>query len=131
MDMLGRIISATAEQPVAPAAAGFVAWLWWPIQAASLPPSVLFWALVGTGIGLFLQPPAGTRVRTIGLGLCYTLLAASTAVVMVHFDVLAFLRPVAPLIAMLLASGAQVWLPEAREALKVRIRRTLSGDSQQ
>lgn len=130
MDMLNRFIAVTAEQPVAPAAAGALTWLWWPIQSASLPPSVLFWALVGTGIGLFLQPPVGTRARTFGLGFCYTLLAAASAVVMVQFAVLDFLKPVAPLIAMLIASGAQMWLPEAREAIKVRIRRTLSGDPQ-
>lgn len=130
MDMLNRFIAATTEQPVAPVAAGTLTWLWWPIQSAALPPSVLFWALVGTGIGLFLQPPDGSRARTFGLGLCYTLLAAAVAVVMVQFSVLAFLRPVAPLIAMLTASGAQMWLPEAREAIRTRIRRTLSGDPQ-
>lgn len=130
MDMLSRLFATTAEQPAAPTAAAAVTWLWWPIQSASLPPSVLFWALIGTGIGLFLQPPTGSRARTFGLGLCYTLLAAGVAVVMVQFEALAFLKPVAPLIAMLTASGAQMWLPEAREAIKVRIRRTLSGDSQ-
>lgn len=130
MHMLSRFIDATVDQPVSPIAAGALTWLWWPIQSASLPPSVLFWALIGTGIGLFLQPPVGSRARTFGLGFCYTLLAAAVAVVMVTFAVLDFLRPVAPLIAMLIASGAQMWLPEAREAVRIRIRRSLSGDPQ-
>lgn len=130
MHMLSRFIDATVDQPVAPIAAGALTWLWWPIQSASLPPSVLFWALIGTGIGLFLQPPVGSRARTFGLGFCYTLLAAASAVVMVQFAVLDFLRPVSPLIAMLTASGAQMWLPEAREAIRIRIRRSLSGDPQ-
>lgn len=129
MDTISRLVASAIDQPAAPAAAGALTWLWWPIQSASLPPSVLFWALIGTGIGLFLQPPTGSRARTFGLGACYTILAAGVAVVMVQFEALAFLKPVAPLIAMLTASGAQMWLPEAREAIKIRIRR-MSGDPQ-
>lgn len=128
MDLLNRIAATIVDGAVVPLAAGAITWMW-PIESASMPPSVLFWALVGTGIGLFLQPSTASRARTLGLGFCYTLLAAASAVVMVQFAVLDFLRPVAPLIAMLIASGAQLWLPEAREAIRVRIRRTLSGDA--
>lgn len=128
MWIVSALAESATEQPVAPAAAASVsAYLMWPFQAAQLSPEVLFWAALGTGVGLFMQPPGGDRLRNIGLALCFILLSSAFTVVGMHFEMFSNLRPVAPLIAFLLAAGAQKLIPEAYDAISGWMRRKVGG----
>lgn len=111
---------------VASTATGLVAWSW-PFQAVGIGPAVLFMALAGTAAGLLWQPPGGSRGRLFALGFVYTVVAAALAVVGPEFQLLAWLKPVAPALALLIAFFAQTLVPVIRDALAERARRSIGG----
>ena len=127
--IVSTLAESATDHPVAPAtAAGSLsAYLLWPLQATQLSPEVLFWATIGTGVGLFMQPPGGNRLHNIGMALCFILLSSAFTVVALQFDTFSNLRPVAPLIAFLLAAGAQKLIPEAYDAVRGWMRRKIGG----
>lgn len=122
------IFAMTALEKVAsPTVAAGIAWAW-PLQAVGFSPAVLFMAAVGTAIGIFLDPPGGTRLRLFGLAVCYTLLAAASAIAIGHFPGLEFFQGIAPLAALLFAAFAQTLTPIVRAALAKRAARTIGGN---
>lgn len=129
MWIVSTLAESVTDHPAAPAtAAGSAsAYLLWPLQSAQLSPEVLAWAAIGTGVGLFMQPPGGNRLHNIGMAVCFILLSSAFTVVALQFDTFANLRPVAPLIAFLLAAGAQKLIPEAYDALSGWMRRKVGG----
>lgn len=111
---------------VASTAGGFVAWTW-PLHAVGLGPAVLFMALAGTAAGLVSQTPDCTRARLFGMAFAYTLVAAALAVVLPEFAPFAWLKPVAPATALLIAYFAQTLVPAVGHALADRVRRSIGG----
>lgn len=114
------------ENLASPAAAAGIAWVW-PLQAVGFTPAALFMAAVGTAIGIFLDPPGGTRVRLFGLAVCYTLLAAACAIAIGHFPGMDFFNAIAPLTALIFAAFAQTLTPIVRAALAKRAASTIGG----
>lgn len=115
------------ENMASPAAAAGIAWAW-PLEAVGFTPAVLFMAAVGTAIGIFLDPPGGSRARLFGLGVCYTLLAAASSIAIGHFPGMDFFKAIAPLTALLFAAFAQTLTPIVRAALAKRAARTIGGN---
>jgi hypothetical protein len=119
-------IQALTGTTVASTASGLLAWTW-PFHAVGMAPAVLFMALAGTAAGLISQPPNCARRRLFGLAFAYTVVAAAAAVVLPEFALLAWLKPVAPATALLIAYFAQTLLPALGGALAERVKRSIGG----
>lgn len=119
-------IQTLAGTAVASTAGGLITWTW-PFEAIGVAPAVLFMALAGTAAGLLFQPPGGSRRRLFALVFVYSSVAAAAAVVLPEFSMLAWLKPVAPAAALLLAFFAQTLIPVVGAALAERARRSIGG----
>ncbi|MGH8076841.1 MAG: hypothetical protein ACREPE_05885 [Lysobacter sp.] len=111
---------------VASTASGLFAWTG-PFEAIGIAPAVLFMALAGTAAGLIFQPPGGSRRRLFGLAFAYTAVASAAAIVLPEFPLLAWLKPVSPAVALLLAFFAQTLVPIVAAALAERAKRSIGG----
>ncbi|HEY5804851.1 MAG TPA: hypothetical protein VIT90_14255 [Lysobacter sp.] len=121
-------IQALAGTTVASTSAGLVAWSS-PLAEIGVPAAVLFMALTGVAAGLLCNPPGGTRKRLFGLAFAYMAVSAAAAVVLPEFPMLAWLKPVAPATALLLAFFAQTLIPVVGAALAERAKRSIGGGS--
>ncbi|MGH8080003.1 MAG: hypothetical protein ACREP7_05465 [Lysobacter sp.] len=99
-------IQALTGTTVVSTSAGLVAWSI-PFESVGIGPAVIFMALTGAAAGMLWQPPGGSRGRLFGLAFVYTVVAAALAVVLPEFELLAWLKPVAPATALLLAFFSQ------------------------
>jgi hypothetical protein len=118
---------ALAGTTVASTASGLIAWST-PFQAVGIGPAVIFMALAGTAAGLLWQPPGCSRGRLFGLAFVYTVVSAALAVVLGEIPGFTFFKAVAPATALLFAFFAHTLFPNIRDALAVRIRRSVGGE---
>lgn len=110
------------------AGVGLLGWIAPPLTAVGLSAAVLFMALAGTAAGLLWNPPDGSRPRLFALAFVFTVVAAALTVVVVASPWLAWLKPVAPCLALVLAFFSQTILPALGTALADRARRTIGGN---
>ncbi|HEY4583079.1 MAG TPA: hypothetical protein VIG88_09470 [Lysobacter sp.] len=106
-------------------AVGLVGWA--PLSALSLSAAVLFMALTGTAAGLLWNPPQGSRRRMFALAFVFTVVAAALAVLVAEAPWLAWIKPVTPCLALVLAFFSQTLLPALGTALADRAKRTIGG----
>ena len=108
------------------AGVGLVSWTA-PLSAVSLSAAVLFMALTGTAAGLLWNPPEGSRPRMFALACVFTVVAAALAVLVAEAPWLAWIKPVTPCLALVLAFFSQTLLPALGAALADRAKRTIGG----
>jgi putative flippase GtrA len=114
-----------AEQVAVPAASAVMAWNW-PFDQIAIPAVVLFTAFLGASIWVFLDQPNGSRLRVYGTAICYALLSAAGAVIIVH--IFGIQQNIAAPIALLIASGGRPLYAAFRQGAAERIRNIAKGD---
>lgn len=114
-----------AEQVAVPAASAAMAWKW-PFDEVAIPAVVLFMAFLGASIWVFLDQPNGSRLRVYGTAICYALLSAAGAVIIVH--IVGIQQNIAAPIALLIASGGRPLYAAFRQGAAERIRNIAKGD---
>lgn len=118
-------LRAVAEHAGVPVASAAIAWRW-PFEQAAIPSGVLFMAFIGAAIWIFMEQPSGARLRVYGMAICFALLSAAGAVLVVNIFTLE--KAMAAPIALLLSSGGKRLYNAYRDGAAERMRKATKGD---
>lgn len=115
----------TAREAAALAAGTALSWIG-PIRAIGYEPTVIFMAMLGTGLALFKDPPSGTRQQFYLYAFGVAAVSASVVSLLVDWGTVS--AKVGPPAAFLIAYFSKVGMAAIERGITRRVENTIAGN---